>query len=51
MYSLDCSYFHKKFDTLQGLLDHVMGSGMDPNYEITCDGVGMGEECIDHLIF
>ena len=51
MYSLDCSYFDKKFDTLNELVDYVMGSGMDPNYEITCAGEGIGEECIDHIVF
>jgi len=50
MYSLDCSYFDKKFDTLNELVDYVMVSGMDPNYEITRDGVGTGEECTDHLV-
>jgi hypothetical protein len=28
-----------------------MSSGMDPNYEITKDGVGIGEECIDFIVF
>jgi hypothetical protein len=33
------------------LIDHVMMSGMDPNYEITQDGVGIGEEAIDFITF
>lgn len=49
MYSLDCSYFDKEFNTLDELLDYVMYSGMDPDYEITFDGDGMGEKAIDLL--
>lgn len=49
MYSLDCSYYTKEFDTLDELIDEVMYSGMDPNYEITKDGVGIGEKLRDFL--
>ncbi len=51
MYSLKCSYFKKEFETFNQLIDHIHSSGMDPNYEITKDGVGTGEYAIDHLIF
>lgn len=51
MYSLDCKYYTKEFETLDELIDHVMMSGMDPNYEITQDGVGTGEEAIDFITF
>ena len=51
MYSLDCKYYTKEFETLDELIDHVMMSGMDPNYEITRDGVGTGEEAIDFITF
>ena len=33
MYSLDCSYYDKSFDTIQQLVDSVISSGMDPSYE------------------
>jgi hypothetical protein len=51
MYSLDCSYYDKEFDSLNELINDVMISGMDPNYEITKDGKGIGEEAIDFIEF
>mgnify|MGYP003634596576 CR=1 FL=1 len=50
MYSLDCKYFNSKFDTLNELVDFVISSGQDPNYEITKNGVGIGEECWDFIV-
>ena len=46
MYSLKCSYYDKSFRTIEELIDDVISSGMDPNYEITKDGKGTGEELI-----
>jgi hypothetical protein len=37
-YSLDCSYYEKSFPTIDELINDVMTSGMDPNYEITFNG-------------
>jgi hypothetical protein len=51
MYSLDCSYYTKSFTTLNELIDNVTISGMDPNYEITRDGKGIGENAIDYIVF
>ena len=50
-YSLDCSYYDKKFITLDELLDDIASSGMDPNYEITKNGKGTGELAIDLIVF
>ena len=50
MYSLDCSYYDKSFDTIQELVDSVISSGMDPSYEITKNGVGIGEELTDFIV-
>ena len=50
MYSLNCSYFDKEYDSLNELVDGVISSGQDPNYEITKDGVGIGEECVDFIV-
>ena len=47
MYSLKCDYFKKEFNTIDELIDEVMYSGMDPNYEITKNGVGTGEYAIE----
>jgi hypothetical protein len=51
MYSLDCSYYTKSFTTLNELIDDITISGMDPNYEVTRDGEGIGENAIDYLTF
>jgi len=47
MYSLDCDYYTAGFNTIDELILHVMISGMDPNYEITKNGEGIGEQAID----
>ena len=47
MYSLDCNYYQAEFPTIEELIFHIMLSGMDPNYEITRDGKGIGEMAID----
>ena len=47
MYSLKCNYFDKEFDSIEDLLDHIQHGGMDPNYEITKNGVGIGETAWD----
>lgn len=49
MYSLNCNYYSRSFESLDDLLDDVMSSGMDPNYEITRDGEGIGETAWDHI--
>lgn len=49
MYSLDCNYYTKKFSSIDELIDDVLNSGMDPNYEITKDGKGIGEQAIDFI--
>ena len=43
MYSLNCSYFDKEYDSVNELVNDVISSGMDPNYEITLNGHGTGE--------
>jgi hypothetical protein len=47
MYSLNCSYYQAEFPTIGDLVAHILISGMDPNYEITKDGKGIGEMAID----
>jgi len=49
MYTLDCSYYEKSFETIDALIDDVMYSGMDPSYEILKDGKKTGEQLIDFL--
>jgi hypothetical protein len=51
MYSLDCDYFDKEFDSMDELVDYVMMNGMDPNYEITRNGKPTGEFAIDLIQF
>jgi len=50
-YSLKCNYYTKEFPTVQELIDDIMESGMDPNYEITKNGKGMGEDASDFIVF
>jgi len=51
MYSLDCTYYTKSFPTLDELINDIINSGMDPNYEITFNGKGTGEQAIDQIQF
>ena len=51
MYSLDCSYYTAEFETLDELIEAVMINGMDPNYEVTFNGKGMGENISDYLTY
>lgn len=51
MYSLKCDYYEKEFPTLDALLEDVILSGMDPNYEITRGGCPTGELAIDLIQF
>jgi hypothetical protein len=51
MYSLNCSYYEKEFKSIIELIEDVIMSGMDPNYEITKNGKGIGEEAIDYIVF
>jgi len=50
MYSLDCEYYDREFDTIDDLIDHVVVSGMDPNYEITYNGVRTGEDVVELIM-
>jgi hypothetical protein len=50
MYSLKCDYYQKEFSTINELIEDVLSSGMDPNYEITKNGKGIGEELIDFIV-
>jgi hypothetical protein len=50
MYSLKCKYYKKEFNTLDELIDDIMYSGMDPNYEITFNGKGIEEKAIEFLV-
>ena len=50
-YSLDCNYYDKEFDSIDELIDDIGSSGMDPNYEITKNNKGIGEQAIDLIVF
>ena len=51
MYNLNCSYFKEEFESINDLVEHCTVNGMDPNYEITENGDGIGEELIDYIVF
>ena len=48
-YSLKSDYYKREFDTLEELAEDVVVSGMDPNYEITENGKGIGQFIIDYI--
>ena len=50
MYSLNCKFYTKSFKTLDALIDDVLSTGMDPNYEITRDGKPTGEILWDLMV-
>ena len=50
-YSLACSYYNEEFDSIDELIDDIASSGMDPNYEITRNGINTGELAIELLPF
>lgn len=49
MYSLDCLFYEAKFRTIDELVLHAMLAGVDPNYEVTFNGKGIGEMLIDFI--
>ena len=50
MYSLDCSYYKREFNNVNDLINDVIVSGMDPNYEITFNGISTSEMAIDYIV-
>ena len=51
MYSLDCSYYTAEFATVAELLNHILISGQDPDYEVTRDGKGTGYTAADLITY
>jgi hypothetical protein len=51
MYGLNCSYYTKTFPTIDELVDDIIQSGMDPNYQITFNGESTGDMAIDLIQF
>jgi hypothetical protein len=51
MYSLNCFYYDREFETIDELIDDVVSSGMDPNYLITYNGKDTGDVIIDLMPF
>ncbi len=51
MYSLDCSYYDRSFNSIEDLIADIIKSGMDPNYEIVRNGKKTGEFAIDLIVF
>ena len=46
-YSLDCSYYTKEFSTMEELMEDVLASGMDPNYDLLKNGKKTGNTLAD----
>ena len=51
MYTLDCIYYTREFSTVDELIQDIISSGMDPNYEILFNGQPTGEQAIDLIQF
>ena len=51
MYSVDCNYYTREFQTIGELLTDIALSGMDPNYHITHNGKVTGDLAIDLIQF
>ena len=51
MYSIDCKYYNKSFNYINDLIDDIIESGQDPNYDITFNGQTTGEMVIDLIEF
>lgn len=51
MYKLDCSYYDRQFHSIEELIQDIIESGMDPNYEILFNGNLTGECAIDLIQF
>ena len=51
MYTLDCNYYTREFSTVDELIQDIISSGMDPNYEIMYNGQPTGEQAIDLIQF
>ena len=49
-YSLDCSYYNKSFSDVNDLINDIISSGMDPNYEITWNGIPTSEMASDFIV-
>ncbi len=51
MYTLDCSYYDRQFHSIEELIQDIISSGMDPNYEILFNGQPTGDQAIDLIQF
>ncbi len=49
-YSLNCSYYTKSFSNVNDLINDIISSGQDPNYEITWNGVSTMEMASDYIV-
>ena len=51
MYSLNCDYYTKEFSTVDELINDIMISGLDPNYEITFNGKVTSDIAADLIMY
>jgi hypothetical protein len=51
MWGLNCKYYTKTFNTLDELIEDIMSSVIDPNYEIFRNGKITSEMAIDFIVF
>tara|TARA_B110000908_G_C10266279_1_gene464289 strand:+ start:5541 stop:5702 length:162 start_codon:yes stop_codon:yes gene_type:complete len=51
IYTLNCKYYSKEFNSINDLITDITTSGMDPNYEILKNGLKIGEKAINYIVF
>jgi hypothetical protein len=50
MYSIECSYYKKQFELLKDLINDLIVSGMDMDYDVTYNGITTWAKASDFVI-
>tara|TARA_R110000803_G_scaffold46363_1_gene97332 strand:+ start:558 stop:746 length:189 start_codon:yes stop_codon:yes gene_type:complete len=50
-YTINCNYYKKSFNNVNELINDIIITGQDPNYNILLNGKQTGEQVIDLITF
>lgn len=50
MWTIDCEYYDQEWESLDELLDDIISTGMDPNYDIMRNGKHTGETAWELIV-
>ena len=50
-YTIDCNFYNKRFNNIDELINDIIITGQDPNYNIILNGRKTGEQIIDLITF